>query len=309
MGMARWRLAIALMVPEPVAGEVDGLRRALGDRQLDIIGPHVTLVPPTNVAEEDVADALAAVRTAAAVRRDLLTLELGPIRTFAPANRVLYLAVEPLAAVAAVRDALRLPPFDRPDRRPFVPHVTVDIDTGSDERVTAALAALAAYRATVPVPGVTLLRERRDEGGRRWVPIADAAFGEPVVVGRGGIEIELTTGTFVDPEAAALVPNGTSTAHDLVVTARRATTPVGVATADRAGPEHAGDSLALTCLVIAPDERGLGIGRTLLAELASRASAAGAAALVASGPVGIAVADFLVAHGWRSGSALTRRLV
>ena len=59
---------MALLVPEPVAAEVDGLRRALGDGSLGRIPPHLTLVPPVNVAEDDVPKALSVLRQAAAAR-------------------------------------------------------------------------------------------------------------------------------------------------------------------------------------------------------------------------------------------------
>jgi hypothetical protein len=44
----RVRLASALLVPEPFAREIDGLRRALDD-DIDRVPPHLTLVPPVNV--------------------------------------------------------------------------------------------------------------------------------------------------------------------------------------------------------------------------------------------------------------------
>lgn len=301
--MARWRLAVALMLSGPVAAEIDGLRRGLGDRQLGVIGPHVTLVPPINVAAADVPSAIAGVRAAASARTGPLALHLGPVRTFAPANRVLYLAVEPLADVRAVREVLRREPFDRPDLRPFVPHVTVDIDAAPD-RLDAGLAALADFAASTRVEGVSLLRERRDdERGRHWTPVADARFGRTVVVGRGGIELAFTAGTLIDPATTALLPSGTPPRHDLVVTACRAGAPVGVAAARWAGAD-----LALVQFLVAPDERGLGVGRALIAETASMAAAAGAASLIADGTAAEVLGDFLVGHGWSRADVLRRRL-
>ena len=40
----RLRLAVALLVPEPAATEIDGLRRALGDPGLGNVVPHITLI-------------------------------------------------------------------------------------------------------------------------------------------------------------------------------------------------------------------------------------------------------------------------
>ena len=90
--MPRVRFAIALLVPEPAATEIDGLRRALGDGGLANVVPHITLIPPVNVAVDKVPEVLAAIRAAAAAATPL-TLQLGPPETFSPASPVVYLAV------------------------------------------------------------------------------------------------------------------------------------------------------------------------------------------------------------------------
>ena len=90
--MPRRRLGVVLLIPPPIAHEVDGLRRALGDGFLGRVAPHVTLIPPVNVREDDLSAALAVVRGAAASTGPL-TLELGPVETFLPVNPVVYLAV------------------------------------------------------------------------------------------------------------------------------------------------------------------------------------------------------------------------
>ena len=63
--MARQRLGVVLLVPQPLATEIDGVRRALGDDARERIPPHITLVPPVNVAERDLPRAFTLVRTAA----------------------------------------------------------------------------------------------------------------------------------------------------------------------------------------------------------------------------------------------------
>jgi 2'-5' RNA ligase len=86
------RLGVVLLVPPPWAAEIDGLRRALGDGALGRIAPHLTLVPPVNVREEDVPAALAVLRSAAAeVDGPSLVVRLGPAATFSPENPVVYL--------------------------------------------------------------------------------------------------------------------------------------------------------------------------------------------------------------------------
>ena len=88
--MARQRLGVVLLVPQPLATQIDGLRRALGDGALGRIAPHITLVPPVNVAERDLPKAFSVVRPAAAAWPPS-PCALGPVATFAPVNPVAYL--------------------------------------------------------------------------------------------------------------------------------------------------------------------------------------------------------------------------
>ena len=48
------RLAAALLISDPPAAEINGLRRACSDGLLDRVDPHITLVEPINVREDDV---------------------------------------------------------------------------------------------------------------------------------------------------------------------------------------------------------------------------------------------------------------
>jgi 2'-5' RNA ligase len=187
-----------------VAEEIDGLRRALGDRSLGRVPPHVTLVPPVNVAQADLGVALAVLRRAAASIRSHLRVTLEAPATFLPANPVLYLPVagDP-GAVHGLRERVWYPPLTRSLTWPFVPHVTL-ADDADPERIGWAMAALADYRATVTFDRVHLLVERRP--GPRWRPFADAAFGPPAVVARGSpLALELSRSRQIDPEALALL--------------------------------------------------------------------------------------------------------
>jgi hypothetical protein len=200
-----------------------------------------------------------------------LDLGIGPTATFLPDSPVLYLRVTGPAVddgrLARIRTVLQTGPLDRPDRWPFVPHVTLAQDQPS-ERLTAGAVALVSYVVEMEVDRLHVLEERSGpDGGRRWVPIADALFGPRVVVGRGSLPLELTTGSLVDPEAMALLPPPLDADHDrrldhrIVVTARRAETAeevVGVIAGDRqaAAPE---------VLAVAPEATGEGVEDHLLA--------------------------------------------
>ena len=259
---------MALLVPPPLAAEVDGLRRALGDGALGRIPAHLTLVPPVNVREERLGEALAVLRTAAAATRPF-TVTLGPVATFLPDNPTVHLVVRGDKAIRALRDRVFVDPLARPLTWPFVPHVTL-ADGAEPARATAALTALADYGVEVTFARVHLLREGP---GRLWAPIADAALAPPSVVGRGGLPVELTVSDRLDPEAAALRPTA-----PLVVTARVDGRVAGYAegTCDGCTP-------LLSALVVDDDHSHLDIGRHLVA--AFRAEAATRGCDVLEGPV------------------------
>jgi 2'-5' RNA ligase len=242
----RDRLAVVLLVPPPVADEVDGLRRACGDPALGRVPPHITLVPPVNVHVELVPDVLRVLRGAAGEVRPF-DLSLGPVTTFAPVTPTLHLAVtDPagpyaddrrggLAGVGLLHDRCLAGPLARRVDHEFVPHVTL-AQEATATRIEAALAALGSYRSTIALDRLHLMQEERgDDGVRRWWPVADVPFGPVRVVGRGGFAVELTPSRLLDPEARAVlgaqgpvaVPAG---ADPLVVTARHEGRAVGVLT-------------------------------------------------------------------------------
>jgi 2'-5' RNA ligase len=170
--MPRRRLGVALLLPDPAATEVDGLRRALGDGTLGRIAAHLTLVPPVNVRGDDMPVVLDVLRQAAADTGPL-DLRLGPATTFHPATPVVYLGVDgDVAGLHALRSRVFHPPLVRPLTRPFVPHVTL-ADELDPDRIHATVAALADFVVDVRFEAVHLLEEGR---GRMWRPIADARF-------------------------------------------------------------------------------------------------------------------------------------
>lgn len=283
--MPRVRLGVALLVPEPVDREIDGLRRACGDGAFTRVVPHLTLVPPVNVRVDDLPAALAVLRRAGA-RLAPVTVTLGAPTSFLPDSETLYLPVPDAAeadAVRRIRDAVFVEPLARPLTWPFVPHVTL-ADQMVPTRIAAAEAALADFRAEVTFDRVHLLIEaRHGDAHRRWSPIADVPFAPPIVVGRGGVELELLVSELVDPEGDGLeeaewaevedtppsdvLPAG---ARSVVVTAR---TParggdrgsvVGVAR----GWARDGEG-EVVCITVASAERRRGVARQLHLALAS----------------------------------------
>lgn len=281
--MPRRRLGVVLLLGEPLAVEVDGLRRACGDGSLGRVPAHITLVPPVNVAVDRVDDALAVLRAAASATSPF-EVTLGPVATFHPVTPVLYLAVSGggVAELVRLRDRVFREPLARTLTHPFVPHVTL-ADGMDPARIEAACRALADYRATARFERVHLLEEHP---GRVWAPAADAPFRPPAVVARGGLPIEVEVTGLVAPDVAAFLAERAPLAlaaeparpgtragpgerrRPVVVTARRDGRVVGVATGsvEAAVP-------ALELVVVDPEHRGEGIGDHLVAAFRSRAAA------------------------------------
>jgi 2'-5' RNA ligase len=281
--MPRRRLGVVLVVPPPVGTEIDGLRRACGSESLGRIPPHLTLVPPVNVREDDLAAGSELLRGAASQIRPF-DLELGPPATFHPATPVVYLAVggseTAQRTLYGLRDAVFRPPFERELTYDFHPHVTLAEDLPA-ERIASVLDGLADFRAHVTFERVHLLEElRRDDGVRTWEPIDEAPFSQRAVVGRGGLETELTTTEAVPHEAAAFegvewpiagrrrFGPDVGAPTTLVVTARRDGAVVGVASGWTEG-----GLATLESLIVGAENRGEGIGSQLLARFEADARA------------------------------------
>lgn len=252
------RLGVALLIPAPYDRDVNALRLAAGDPALARIPPHLTLVPPVNVREDRMDDALRVLRDAAA-RTKPFELVIGPPATFLPVNPVLYLDVTgEVDALLALRDRVFTDPLSRELTWPFVPHVTI-ADDSPPARIDAALTAMASFRIRIPFDRVHLLRE---SPGRVWGPIADASFERPAVIGRGGLELELSVTDRPDPTATALRNRA-----PFAITARRDGAVVGLVhgwTSD--GVTHVDD------LVVAEPHRRQGIGSHLAAAVRSLAA-------------------------------------
>jgi 2'-5' RNA ligase/GNAT superfamily N-acetyltransferase len=280
--VARQRVGVVLLLPAPVGEAVDVLRRALGADDVDRLPSHLTLVPPVNVRDDEMDSALDLLRDAAE-RTTPFPLALGPARTFLPTNPVLFLEVGgDVAPVDKLRDKVFRAPLERNLTWPFHPHVTL-LDGGPDDRIRAAVEALADVRFTSVIDRVHLLRESNDEGVRSWHPIAEAVFGGGSVVGRGGLELSLEVTEHLSLDAHHFRESSFDQWQTsrfgapwrgvpVAVTARREGRIVGTAEGD-VRPNGEG---YLSKLIVAADVRGEGIGAHLLAAFSSAAAERGA---------------------------------
>jgi 2'-5' RNA ligase len=288
----RHRLGVVVLLPQPLAAEVNGIRRALGDADRETIPPHITLVPPVNVHDRDLLRALDVLRDGAAAVAPF-TVRIGPATTFHPVTPTVYLDVRgDIAALTALRDGVFVGPLHRELDHPFVPHVTLDADHPPD-RIAAAVASLSSFDVELTVDRVVALRRGDD---RAWVPFAEAPLARPATVGRGGLPLDIAVTGRLDPEAAALLAvDGAAGGEPFAVTARRDGRVIGAAWGWTGPP-----ILEIADLAVAELARNQGVGRHLLAAVVDVATRRDCTTLGVTAPNEGASAALLRGSGWNT---------
>ena len=294
-GVVRGRLGVVLPLPVATAAEVDGVRRALGHDGARAVPPHITVVPPVNVAPRAEDDALAAVRDAAAATPPLAVV-LGPAGTFWPATPVVYLSVHgDVEGIERLHGRLDDGPWARPTTWPFVPHVTVANDM-EPARIPTAVELLAPYRSEATLTAVRVMREEVDGA---WTLLEDVALSGRHVVGRGGLEVVIDAGSAPDREAVRrLAGVWGRDPLPFALTARREGGVVGAATGTT------DDVVWLDRLVVDPAARFQGVGTQLLRAVEALGPARGCALAVALCRAGSPAVAWLSSRGWREDLSL-----
>lgn len=125
-------LGIIVPVPEPWAQLLVDWRAKVGDPQAGLVPPHVTLLPPTEVA---VADRVAITAHLAEVARahPPFDMHLAGTGTFAPVSDVVFIAVaRGIGNCELIANDVRSGPLARTLAYPYHPHVTVAHDVAGD---------------------------------------------------------------------------------------------------------------------------------------------------------------------------------
>ena len=166
-------IGVAVGLPEPYGGLLQSWRKRLGDLNAAGIPPHVTLLPPTSLAEHvlpEVEEHLASVAAA----EQPFTMLLRGSGSFRPVSPVVFVALaEGAADCDRVQAAVRSGPLRRELGFPYHPHVTVAHDLTA-EALDRASSALAGFEARFTVWGFTMFEQDR-EGV--WRPQRDFPFG------------------------------------------------------------------------------------------------------------------------------------
>lgn len=118
-------IGVALAIPEPWASELQDYRTSIGDSTATQIPTHITLVPPTEVNENDINEVHEHL-TRAAVRHPPFRVLLRGTGTFRPISPVVFAAVaEGISACEMLAAELRRGPLTQQLNFPYHPHVTI----------------------------------------------------------------------------------------------------------------------------------------------------------------------------------------
>ena len=166
-------IGVALGIPEPFNRELQGWRERLGDPNAKRIVPHITLVPPTEVASDALADIEEHLRIVA-THQHPFEIKLRGSGTFLPVSPVVFVVLaQGIAACERLEVAVRAGPLARELDFPYHPHVTVAHDLPAAALIRA-FDQLAGYAADFDVRGFTLFEQ---DGDGMWRPQRDFVFG------------------------------------------------------------------------------------------------------------------------------------
>lgn len=157
-------VGVAIAIPQPHAAVLTSWRHRVGDPVADLVFPHVTLLPPTAVEPEDLADIEKHLEDVAENREPFL-MHLAGTGTFRPTTPVVFVQVaRGVGDCEELESAIRSGPLERTLDYPYHPHVTIahDID---DDALDAAYDGLAGFIARFEVTGFVLFSRDADQ---RW---------------------------------------------------------------------------------------------------------------------------------------------
>lgn len=166
-------IGVALAIPEPWATQLQDYRTALGDETATRIPTHITLVPPTEVADDELAGIDAHLEATAHGFR-AFDVHLRGTGTFRPVSPVVFVTLaEGIADCEQLAHAVRRGPLDVPLQFPYHPHVTIAHHL-ADETLDRAFTELATFECVFEADEFHLYRHEDAAG---WRPTRDYPLG------------------------------------------------------------------------------------------------------------------------------------
>lgn len=159
-------IGVAIPIPEPWGSQLQRYRESIGDPMAEHIPPHITLVPPVDLAPAVAAEVERHLHQAAQAVPPF-TVHLRGTATFRPLSPVVFVALaEGISGCERLEQEVRSGPLGVDLNYPYHPHVT--IAHGLDEAVLdQAFSDLADFEARFEVDSF-MLYVHDDVAG--WVP-------------------------------------------------------------------------------------------------------------------------------------------
>jgi 2'-5' RNA ligase len=158
-------IGVALAIPEPWASQLQDYRTSVGDPLASTIPTHITLVPPTEVDDEELAT-IEAHLASAATRVSPFEVHLRGTGTFRPVSPVVFVTVvKGISQCEQLAAAVRRGPLAVDLSFPYHPHVTVAHDV-PESRLDQAFDELAGFECEFEVADFRLYVHDEDLGWR-----------------------------------------------------------------------------------------------------------------------------------------------
>src|SRR3954468_3352164 len=156
-------IGVAVAIPEPWATELQDYRTSIGDAMAATIPTHVTLVPPTEVGDDEL-EKIEAHLAAAAPDLRPFDVHLRGTGSFRPVSPVVFVGlVEGISQCEQLADAVRQGPLAVDLAYPYHPHVTIAHDV-TDDRLDQAFDELAGFECEFEVQDFQLYVHDEERG-------------------------------------------------------------------------------------------------------------------------------------------------
>ncbi|MEU6752421.1 2'-5' RNA ligase family protein [Spirillospora sp. NPDC046719] len=166
-------IGVAIPVPDPYGTELQRIRASYGDPLATAIPTHITLMPPTEVAPDEMGAIEAHLLDVAHAERPF-RIRLRGSGTFRPVSPVVYVALaQGIGGCERVQAQVASGPLARPLPFPYHPHITIAHHL-PDDVMDRAYKDMSAYRAEFEAWGFSLYEHGLDGV---WRPQCDFVFG------------------------------------------------------------------------------------------------------------------------------------
>ena len=166
-------IGVAIAIPEPWASELQDYRTSIGDTTATQIPTHITLLPPTELDDTEIATVSDHLAEAAATVQPF-GIHLRGTGTFRPVSPVVFVMVaEGISSCELLAAAVRCGPLEVELHFPYHPHVTIAHHL-DDETLDRAFGELAHFECSFDVDSFSLYVHEPANG---WVPTREFGLG------------------------------------------------------------------------------------------------------------------------------------